>query len=63
MTRFRSGRVTHQNIGISSFTENKTVLDVIGNAFINGLLNVTGISTFGQLDVSGHTELDNLSVS
>ena len=63
MTRFRSGRVTHQNIGISSFTENKTVLDVIGNALINGLLNVTGISTFGQLDVSGHTELDNLSVS
>ena len=43
MTRFRSGRVTHQNIGISSFTENKTVLDVIGNALINGFLNVTGI--------------------
>ena len=59
MTRFRSGRVTHQNIGISSFTENKTVLDVIGNALINGFLNVTGISTFNSVNVTGISTFDN----
>ena len=40
MTRFRSGRLTHQHIGISSFTEEKLVLDVIGHAQISGTLSV-----------------------
>ena len=40
--RFRSGRVPHQHIGISSFTENKLVLDVIGNANITN--DLTAVS-------------------
>jgi len=41
MTRFRSGRVSHQHIGISSFTEDKLVLGVTGHANISGILTVT----------------------
>jgi len=40
MTRFRSGRVSHQHIGISSFTEDKLVLGVTGHANISGILTV-----------------------
>ena len=40
MTRFRSGRLSHQHIGISSFTEDKLVLGVTGHANISGILTV-----------------------
>ena len=40
MTRFRSGRVSHQHIGISSITEDKLVLGVTGHANISGILTV-----------------------
>jgi len=41
MSRFRSGRVSHQHIGISSFTDDKMVLSVTGHANIAGILTVT----------------------
>jgi len=41
MSRFRSGRVSHQNIGIASFTDDKMVLSVTGHANIAGILTVT----------------------
>ena len=56
MTRFRSGRVPHQHIGISSFTEDKLVLDVIGNATITGTLSVgvgTNNSGNGNISIGG----------
>ena len=40
MTRFRSGRVSHQHIGIASFTDDKMVLGVTGHANISGILTV-----------------------
>ena len=51
--RFRSGRVPHQHIGISSFTENKLVLDVIGNANITNDLTVGGELNAPSIIVSG----------
>ena len=48
MARFRSGRVSHQHIGISSFTEEKLVLGVIGNVNISNDTNISGILTVGQ---------------
>ena len=53
MARFRSGRVPHQHIGISSFTENKLVLDVIGNANISNDLTVGGELNAPSIIVSG----------
>ena len=58
MTRFRSGRLTHQHIGISSFTEDKLVLDVIGHAQISGTLTVgvgTDNSGNGNISIGGTT--------
>ena len=51
--RFRSGRVPHQHIGISSFTDNKLVLDVIGNANISNDLTVNGELNAPSIIVSG----------
>ena len=51
--RFRSGRVPHQHIGISSFTDNKLVLDVIGNANISNDLTVGGDLNAPSIIVSG----------
>ena len=51
--RFRSGRVPHQHIGISSFTENKLVLDVIGNANITNDLTVGGQLNAPSIIVTG----------
>ena len=47
MAKFRSGRLSHLHIGISSFTDNKLVLDVIGNTNISGAIGVGG--SFGGL--------------
>ena len=100
MSKFLSGRQSNLNLGITSFTENNTVLQTIGkvgigtstandyslyvvgsekitlNLDVSKSLNigenlvVTGLSTFnslvnakGGLDVTGHTELDNVNVS
>ncbi len=48
MARFRSGRVSHQHIGITSFTDEKLVLGVIGNVNISNDTNISGILTVGQ---------------
>tara|TARA_B100001250_G_scaffold107797_1_gene90932 strand:- start:697 stop:5787 length:5091 start_codon:yes stop_codon:yes gene_type:complete len=53
MARFRSGRVPHQHIGITSFTDNKLVLDVIGNANITNDLDVGGELRAPSIIVSG----------
>jgi hypothetical protein len=47
MSKFLSGREREFKIGISSFTENKTVLEVIGNS------NFTGVVTASSFNGSG----------
>tara|TARA_Y100001968_G_scaffold176192_1_gene161459 strand:+ start:3258 stop:6683 length:3426 start_codon:yes stop_codon:yes gene_type:complete len=64
MTRFRSGRLTHQHIGISSFTDNKLVLDVIGNTRISGILSVPQLKVTGTDGIiDGDIETRNLTVT
>ena len=61
--RFRSGRVPHQHIGISSFTEDKLVLDVIGNANISGTLNVPNLTVTGVgATIEGDINARNLNI-
>jgi len=61
--RFRSGRVPHQHIGISSFTDDKLVLDVIGNANISGTLNVPNLTVTGVgATIEGDINARNLNI-
>ena len=53
MTRFRSGRVSHQHIGIASFTDDKMVLDVTGHANISGILTVAQRIDAPSITVTG----------
>ena len=53
MARFRSGRVSHQHIGIASFTDDKMVLDVTGHANISGILTVAQQLDAPNITVTG----------
>ena len=53
INKFRSGRLSHQHIGITSFTEDKLVLDVIGNTNISNDLTVGGDLYAPNIIVSG----------
>ena len=97
MAKLVSGRQPKLKLGVKSFTEDKTVLevtgnigigttnaksdlDIVGNQNITGIitagsvvtdiLSVSGVVTFannidanGDLDVDGHTELDDVNIS
>lgn len=62
--KYVSGRVKELKVGISSHSESKTSLTVIGNAnvsgsltaasFVGGGINTTGTSEFTNLDLSGY---------
>jgi hypothetical protein len=45
-------RIRSQRIGISSYTDNELVLDVIGKTNISGDIKVSGISTLGTIKIS-----------
>jgi len=49
MTKLLSGRLKNLNIGISSSTEDKRVFTTTGNAFIDGDLQVVGITTLSGI--------------
>ena len=53
INKFRSGRLSHQHIGISSFTEDKLVLDVIGNTNISNDLTVGGDLNAPRIIITG----------
>ena len=53
INRFRSGRLSHQHIGITSFTEDKLVLGVIGNANISNDLTVGGDLNAPRIIITG----------
>jgi hypothetical protein len=56
MSEYLSSRKRNLNIGISSYTENKLVLDVIGNTNISGISSL-GITFANSLKVSGTSTL------
>ena len=49
MAKYNSNRQQNLKIGISSYTEDKTVLEITGNAFIDGDLQVVGITTLSGI--------------
>ena len=53
INKFRSGRLSHQHIGITSFTEDKLVLGVIGNANISNDLTVGGDLNAPRIIITG----------
>ena len=57
MAKYTSGREKELRVGLSSYSEDRTSVEVIGKVGINTT------SATGQLDVVGHTELDSLNVS
>ena len=97
MAKLVSGRQPKLKLGVKSFTEDKTVLEVTGNigigttnaksdldivgnqnitgvitagSVVTNILSVSGVVTFannidanGDLDVDGHTELDDVNIS
>ena len=54
MSKFLSGRERELKVGIASYSENKTVLEVVGNSNLTGSISVSGISTF-----QGNVKLDD----
>jgi hypothetical protein len=72
MSKFLSGRVPEFKVGISSYTENKTVLEVIGNTNISGIVTASYFygdgSNLTNLTIGGGTAgdikiLDDISSS
>ena len=69
--KYVSGRVKELKVGISSHSESKTSLTVIGNAnvsgaltaasFVGGGINTTGTSEFTNLDLSGNLKVAGIS--
>jgi hypothetical protein len=61
MAQFLSGRRTNFNVGVSSFTENTTSLQVIGNVGV-GTTNAGGRSLYviGDAEVSGNISANTL---
>ena len=63
MSRYRSGRLFQQFIGVTSYTEERLVLDVIGNARISGILTVPQLYVTGTAgEITGDLSARNLNI-
>ena len=61
--RYRSGRLFQQFIGVSDYTDERLVLDVIGNARISGILTVPQLYVTGVAgEITGDLSSRNLNV-
>lgn len=49
MAKYLSNRQKNLKVGISSYTENQTVLEVVGNANFSGVLTVTDINSTSDI--------------
>ncbi len=64
MSRYRSGRLFQQFIGVTSYTEERLVLDVIGNARISGILTVPQLYVTGTAgEITGDLSARNLLIT
>ena len=62
--RYRSGRLFQQFIGVSSYTDDRLVLDVIGNARISGILTVPQLYVTGTAgEITGDLSARNLLIT
>ena len=63
MARYRSGRLFQQFIGVTDYTDDRLVLDVIGNARISGILTVPQLYVTGVAgEITGDLSSRNLNV-
>ena len=61
--RYRSGRLFQQFIGVSDYTDERLVLDVIGNARISGILTVPQLYVTGVAgEITGDLSARNLNI-
>ena len=64
MARYRSGRLFQQFIGVSDYTDDRLVLDVIGNARISGILTVPQLYVTGTAgEITGDLSARNLLIT
>ena len=62
--RYRSGRLFQQFIGVSDYTDERLVLDVIGNARISGILTVPQLYVTGEAgQITGDLSARNLLIT
>ena len=57
MAKYLSSRQKNLKIGISSYTENQTVLEVVGNANFSGVLTVTDINSTSDIRYKENIQL------
>ena len=57
MAKYLSNRQKNLKIGISSYTENQTVLEVVGNANFSGVLTVTDINSTSDIRYKENIQL------
>ena len=63
MSRYRSGRLFQQFIGVTDYTDDRLVLDVIGNARISGILTVPQLYVTGTAgQITGDLSARNLNI-
>ena len=55
MPKILSNRQPKVNIGIRNYTNNKKILDVIGNAKISGITSVTSLDVYGSVSAANTT--------
>ena len=61
--RYRSGRLFQQFIGVTDYTDERLVLDVIGNARISGILTVPQLYVTGVAgEITGDLSARNLNI-
>ena len=64
MARYRSGRLFQQFIGVTDYTDDRLVLDVIGNARISGILSVPQLFVTGEAgEITGDISARNLLIA
>ena len=62
--RYRSGRLFQQFIGVTDYTDDRLVLDVIGNARISGILTVPQLYVTGTAgEITGDLSARNLLIT
>lgn len=58
MTRILSNRQVRVKAGVQNYTNNKKILDIIGNAKISGITSVTSLDVYGPVSAANTTGIN-----